>query len=109
MRHSAARVIAAIASIEVPQGTWNNLLPFLQETCASSNAAHREVGSYILYTVLESIVEGFQDYLPHLFQLFSSLLNDPESTEVRITTVKSLGVIAQYIDLDDKALLVRPH
>ncbi|KAF9525156.1 armadillo-type protein [Crepidotus variabilis] len=105
VRHSAARVIAAIASIEVPQGTWNNLLPFLQETCASSNAAHREVGSYILYTVLESIVEGFQDYLPHLFQLFSSLLNDPESTEVRITTVKSLGVIAQYIDLDDKALL----
>ncbi|EAU90542.2 importin beta-4 subunit [Coprinopsis cinerea okayama7 len=103
-RHSAARVIAAIASIEVPAGTWSNLLPLLESACQSSEAGHREVGSFILYTVLENIVEGFQEYLPKLFSLFEALLQDP-SIEVRITIVRALGVIAQYIDNDDKALL----
>ncbi|KAF8202536.1 armadillo-type protein [Pholiota molesta] len=105
VRHSTARVIAAIATIEVPQGTWNQLLPFLQQTSTSPNVAHREVGSFILFTVLESIVEGFQSHMSGLFELFGRLLVDPESIEVRITTVRSLGVIAQFIDSDDKVEL----
>jgi importin-4 len=106
VRHSTARVIAAIAGIEVPVGSWNQLLPFLHQTSTSTEVAHREVGSYILYTVLESIVEGFQQHLQSLFQLFEQLLQDPESIEVRVTTVRSLGVIAQYIDAEEKADIV---
>ncbi|KZT64595.1 ARM repeat-containing protein [Daedalea quercina L-15889] len=102
VRHSTARVIAAIAAIEVPIGQWPFLLPFLQQTCTSAGAAHREVGIYILYTVLENIVEGFDNHMKELFTLFATLLNDPESLEVRITTVRALGVVAQYIDQDDK-------
>ncbi|KAF8159659.1 armadillo-type protein [Crassisporium funariophilum] len=102
VRHSAARVIAAIATIEIPANNWDSLLPFLQQTCTSPQVAHREVGIFILFTVLESIVEGFQTHLPGLFELFRGLLVDPESIEVRITTVRALGVIAQYIDSDDK-------
>lgn len=49
---------------------------------------HREVGSFILFTVLESIVEGFQSHMAGLFDLFGRLLVDPESIEVRITTVR---------------------
>ncbi|KAI0793650.1 ARM repeat-containing protein [Fomes fomentarius] len=103
VRHSTARVIAAVASIEIPVDSWPTLLPFLQQTCTSPQAAHREVGVYILYTVLETIVEGFTSQLQNFFALFEGLLNDPESAEVRITTVRALGVIAQYIDSDDKA------
>lgn len=88
VRHSTARVIAAIASIEIPTGQWQTLLPFLQQTCTSPTAAHREVGIYILYTVLENIVEGFENHMKELFALFAALLNDPESLEVRITTVR---------------------
>jgi hypothetical protein len=88
VRHSAARVIAAIASIEIPLGTWDQLLPFLQQTCTSTQAAHREVGSFIMFTVLENIVEGFQQHMQGLFILFSQMLADPESIEVRITTVR---------------------
>ncbi|KAH9847616.1 ARM repeat-containing protein [Lenzites betulinus] len=102
VRHSTARVIAAIAYIEMPVGTWPQLLPYLEQTCISPQAAHRDVGIYILYTVLENIVDGFESHLQSLFKLFAGLLNDPESTEVRITTVKALGVVAQYIDSDDK-------
>jgi hypothetical protein len=88
VRHSTARVIAAIAAIEIPVGGWVQLLPFLHETATSSQAAHREVGVYILYTVLETIVEGFQEHLQTFFKLFEGLLQDRESAEVRVTTVR---------------------
>jgi importin-4 len=88
VRHSISRVIAVIAFIEVPQNTWPALLPFLQQSCTSQQVVHREVGSYILFTVLESIVTGFQEHLSGLFDLFRGLLVDPESSEVRITTVR---------------------
>lgn len=69
-------------------------------------------------------MEGFQEHLQSFFKLFEQLLNDPESVEVRVTTVRcvyvqtrvivipnsvvfrALGVIAQYIDADDKADIV---
>jgi hypothetical protein len=88
VRHSAARVIAAIAGIEMPVNGWPQLLPFLLETATSSQAVHRDVGIYILYTVLETIVEGFQEHLQSLFKLFENLLCDPESAEVRVTTAR---------------------
>lgn len=107
VRHSTARVIAAIAGIEVPLNQWEELLPFLEQTCRSPTVAHREVGVYILYTVLENIVDGFESQIQNLFKLFEVLLADPESAEVRITAVRALGVIAQYIDQTDKAEIVR--
>ncbi|OBZ65245.1 putative importin subunit beta-4 [Grifola frondosa] len=103
VRHATARVIASIASLEIPLSQWPQLLPFLQQTCHSPQAVHREVGVYILYTILENIVEGFESHLQEFFKLFEGLLADPESADVRITTVRALGVIAQYIDADDKA------
>ncbi|KAL4066077.1 ARM repeat-containing protein [Scleroderma citrinum] len=103
VRHAAARVVAAIASIEIQQGTWPQLLPLLNQACTSPQSGQREVGVYILFTVLETIVEGFQEQLQSFLTLFSQLITDPESIEVRVTTVRSLGVIAQYIDSDDKA------
>ncbi|TFK40003.1 ARM repeat-containing protein [Crucibulum laeve] len=105
VRHSSARVIAAIASIEIPAGTWAALLPFLHQTCTSPQVIHREVGVYILFTVLENIVEGFQEHTQTFYTLFEQLLADPESIEVRITTVRALGVLAQYIDSDNKVEL----
>jgi importin-4 len=88
VRHSTARVIAAIAGIEMPVNRWPQLLPFLLETSTSSQVTHREVGIYILYTVLETIVEGFQEHLQSFFKLFETLLRDRESAEVRVTTVR---------------------
>ncbi|KAH7885809.1 ARM repeat-containing protein [Phlebopus sp. FC_14] len=103
VRHSAARVVASIASIEIEQGTWPQLLSWLHQACTSTDVTQREVGVYILYTVLESVIAGFQDSNQNFFKLFGALIVDPESMEVRVTTVRALGVIAQYLDTDDKA------
>ncbi|KAF8636402.1 hypothetical protein AX17_003584 [Amanita inopinata Kibby_2008] len=102
VRHAAARVIAAIASNEFSHSTWPQLLPYLVQTCTSNQVKHREVGIYIVFTVLEAIAEGFEDHLQDFFKIFGALLTDPESLEVRITTVRATGVLAQYIDIEDK-------
>ncbi|KAF8631861.1 hypothetical protein AX15_002131 [Amanita polypyramis BW_CC] len=102
VRHSAARVIASIASNEFVHGTWPQLLPSLIAMCSSNDVKHREVAVYIIYTVLEAIVETFEGDLTDFFRVFGLLLVDPASLEVRITTVKALGVLAQYIDIEDK-------
>jgi importin-4 len=87
-RVAIARAVAAIAGVEMEAGTWPQLLPAMIQTCVSSNVQQRETGIYIIYAVLEAVVEGFQSLYNDLFQLFERLLQDPESVEVRITTVK---------------------
>jgi len=88
VRHSTARVIAAIASHEIPLQQWPELLPFLHSEMTSSVAARREIGIFILYTVLEEVMDTLESHITEFFQLFDRLLKDPESMEVRITTCK---------------------
>ncbi|KAH7099343.1 ARM repeat-containing protein [Auriculariales sp. MPI-PUGE-AT-0066] len=104
VRNSIARVISAIANIELPLNTWLELLRFLDESCNSATAAHREVGIFVLHAVLESIV-GQSQYAAQIssfMELFARLLLDPESLDVRVTTIRSLGVVADYIGERDK-------
>lgn len=103
VRHAEARVISAIAAIEIPLNQWNDLLPFVSQCCLSQQVQQRELGIFILFTVLETIVDGFSEHTKELFNLFQQLLQDPVSAEVRVTTVRALGVLAQYIDADEKA------
>lgn len=48
----------------------------------------RDVGIFMLFTVMENAADGWQKHINDYFQLFGQLLNDPESLEVRITTVR---------------------
>ena len=97
VRHSAARVIASIASIELKEGTWPQLLSWLNEACTSPQVAQREVGVYILFTVLETVLEGFQDSTQNFFKLFQVLIGDSESMEVRVTTVR-YALLSEIVD-----------
>ena len=65
-----AHVIAAIASIEIPLRQWNELLPLINRCCTSQQVYERELGAFVLFTILESIVEGFSQYMNELFGLF---------------------------------------
>lgn len=88
MRNSTARVIAAIASHEIPLQQWPELLPFLHSAMTSPDPLQREIGIFILYTILEEVMDTLESHITQFFQLFAQLLNDPESLEVRITTCK---------------------
>ena len=104
VRHALARAVSAIADIEltVQPVQWPTLLPGLYEAARSPTASHRETAVYVLFSLLDTVAESFENNLKTLFQLFSTTLVDPESNEVRITTVRGLAKVAEYISTDDK-------
>ena len=101
VRHSAARVISAIAKIDIEDGEWIDLPGLMQHAAVSSNVQQREVSTYILFTILESMGDGFMHRFQELFTLFSKTIKDPESSEVRINTMLALGKMAMFIDVDN--------
>lgn len=103
VRNAIARVLSEIARKELPAGTWPQLLPFLFQASESPNAAHRQTAIYVFFTVLETFVEGgasLETYLPQILSVFSKSLQDPESLDVRVTTVRALGKVAENLEAD---------
>lgn len=101
VRHSAARVISAIAKIDLDDGEWADLPSFLLQAATSRVAGQREVGVYILFTLLEVIGDGFIEKLNDLFALFSKTIRDPESAQVRVNTMLALSKIGMIMDPDE--------
>ncbi|CAD6897445.1 unnamed protein product [Tilletia controversa] len=102
LRNGIAQVVSGIARIELPLNSWPELLPFLFSAAESPDAAHRQSAIFVFYTVLETFVEdepsGLAQYLPQIMATFSKALQDWESLEVRITTVRGLGKVAESVD-----------
>jgi hypothetical protein len=105
-RHSAARVIAAIASQDFEDGQWADLPGYLHQAATSQDARHREVGTYIIWTTLESTGDAFPGKSTDLYKLFSTTVQDPESVDVRINTLLGLSRLAMLLEPeeDPKAL-----
>jgi importin-4 len=101
VRHSIARVVSAIAKIDLEDGEWADLPGLLAKASTSPEVRHREVGVYILFTLLEAAGDGFADKLPNLFALFSKTIQDPESEDVRINTMMALSRVAMLIEPDE--------
>ncbi|KAF8471306.1 putative importin beta-4 subunit [Kalaharituber pfeilii] len=99
-RHSSARVISAIAKIDLPNREWANLPQILHQAATSNKASDREVGVYILYTLLETLEEAVSDRSQDFFALFSQTINDPESMQIRLNTLLALGKMAEYLVSD---------
>ncbi|KAH6865522.1 hypothetical protein J4E91_004849 [Alternaria rosae] len=100
-RHSAARVISAIASQDFEDGEWADLPGYLQQAATSNEARHREVGTYIIFTTLESAGDSFPGKQADLYKLFSSTIQDPQSVEVRINTMLGLSRLAMLLEPDE--------
>jgi len=105
-RHSAARVIAAIASQDFEDGQWADLPGFLHQAATSQDARHREVGTYIIWTTLESTGDAFPGKSSDLYKLFRTTIQDSGSAEVRINTLLGLSRLAMLLEPeeDPKAL-----
>ncbi|TKA52554.1 hypothetical protein B0A49_12958, partial [Cryomyces minteri] len=101
VRHSSARVITAIAKIDLEDGEWADLPGYLQQAATSPTVRHREVGVYIIYTLLETMSDMFSDNLSAMFTLFGKTIQDPESVEVRINTMLALSELAMVVDTDE--------
>jgi importin-4 len=101
VRHSQSRLISAIAKIDLDDGEWPELPGLLQQAATSSSAAERAVGVYVLYSILETMGDGFSSKFKELFALFSNTIKDPESLEVRVNTMLAISKMALVIDADE--------
>ncbi|RSH86663.1 uncharacterized protein EHS24_004934 [Apiotrichum porosum] len=104
VRHALARAVSAIADLELtvnpPQ--WPDLMPGLYQAAQSTEVIHRETAIYVLFSLLDTVVDTFEEHLKTLFELFSKSLVDPQSGEVRMTTLRALAKVAEYITTEDK-------
>ena len=100
-RHSKARVIAAVAKVDLEDGQWTELPGILQQAAMSQNARHREVGIYIIYTLLEAMPDMLQENMGQMLTLFNRTIQDPESVEVRVNTMLALSELAMVLDTEE--------
>jgi importin-4 len=100
-RHSAARLISAIAKVDLKDEDWQELPGALHQAATSSKASDRAVGVYVLYSILDTMGDGFADKFKDLFKLFSQTIKDPESLEVRVNTVLAVSKMAIVLDAED--------
>ncbi|KAI4129907.1 MAG: hypothetical protein LQ338_001992 [Usnochroma carphineum] len=103
VRHGAARVITAIAKIDLETGQWPDLFDTLVQAAGSKTPRHREVGTYILFTTIEDIGEEMTAKIPQLIELFANTINDPQSAEVKVNSMLALSRIAIILDSEDDA------
>lgn len=107
VRHATARVISAIAKIDLEDGEWADLPNFLLQAAQSGNKEERAIGIYILFTILETLGDGFEQRFQDLFSLFNKTIRDPESAEVRINTLLALSKIAVNLDSEENMAPVK--
>lgn len=107
VRHASARLISAIAKVDLNDGEWTDLPSFLHKAATSSKKEERVVGTYLLFSILETMGDGFSERFRDLFALFGNTIRDPESTEVRINTMLALSKMAMVIDEEDDQASVK--
>ncbi|KAJ6177686.1 hypothetical protein N7519_008147 [Penicillium mononematosum] len=101
VQHSIAQIISAIAKIDLNDGEWADLPNLLLQAGNNGNAAERAVAIYILFTILDTLGEGFEEKFQDLFNLFNKTIRDPESAEVRINTLMSLSKLGMHLDSEE--------
>lgn len=100
-RHGESRVIAAIATLDFENNEWADLTANVTQLATSDNVVHREVGSYIIFSLLEANPTYFESHLVKLFELFAKTIRDPQSRDVRINTMLSISATLMLIDADE--------
>lgn len=105
-RHASARLISAIGKVDMEGAKWPELAFFCQQASTSQRASDREVGLFVIFSLFETEPEFFEDKFEDLLQLFQHTIMDPESREVRQTTLRCLGELSARIYDKDKTLYV---
>lgn len=102
IRHSTARVVAAIGEYDLQDNTWPELLPTLINGVQSNDAQAKEMAVYTLFILLETQIPALVPHLDDFVTLFAGLLQDQTSQDIRVNAVLSLDVLSQFIEEDDE-------
>lgn len=74
VRHASSRVITAIAKIDLENGEWLDVFDILLQAASNPNPRQREVGTYLLFTSLESIGEAMMHRFHEMLEIFNKTI-----------------------------------
>ena len=103
VRHGVSRVIAVIAKIDLADGEWQDIFDTMLQACNDSNPRSREVGTFIIFSTVESAGESTSHKFSDLMKTFNKTIQDPQSAETRVNTMLALSRIAIILDSDEDA------
>lgn len=98
IRHSSARLVAAIGEYDLDKDAWPELLPTLIAAVQGSDIPAKECAAFTLQTLLETQVDALVPLLDDFLTLFGALLQDPSSLEVRVNAVLSLETVSHFME-----------
>ena len=98
LRNAAARVISVIAKLDIAKNEWPDLLERVIIITKSGSSQQREVATFILHAILDSIGSELKSRFGELLQVFNKTIHDSESFDVRINTTRALCSLAQAFD-----------
>lgn len=75
VRHASSRVITAIAKIDLQNGEWLDVVDVLMRAASSPDRRQREVGTYLLFTSLESLGETMIHRFHEMLQIFAKTIS----------------------------------
>lgn len=97
-RRSLARLIAIVATIDFADDENQDLVKEIIALNTKEDVVSREVGSYMVFALLDNDPTRFMDHISQLFQLFGQTINDPQSKDVCVHTIKSIGSLLIVVD-----------
>jgi hypothetical protein len=98
---SIANLVSVIAGHEFTHGQWPALSQFILSNCQSANTIQKEVGMMTLSCVMESASFQLHSQYSHLFNLFSSALENTDSKMIPYYALKSLTYMVEYLNEQD--------
>lgn len=101
VRHSSARVVAAIGALDLENNDWPELLPSLVAAARESNPQSKEMGVYCLSSLLETDSTVLIPHQKDFVTLFAGLLVENSSLEVRMNAVQSMDLLTHFIEEND--------
>ena len=94
-------MVAGVAKLDSVDGQWADLPNYMIGASSSSNVKEREVGTYVIFTIMDAMADESSEIFPALFDVFSKTIRDPQSGEVRINTMLALSKMALVLDTEN--------
>ncbi|EDO19571.1 hypothetical protein Kpol_1018p104 [Vanderwaltozyma polyspora DSM 70294] len=98
IRHSNARVIAAIGTEELEANQWPDLVPNLIQAASGDDSQTRQTSIFILLSLLEAYTPSLTAFIDDFLTLFGQTINDTTSLETRSLSAQALNHVSGLIE-----------
>ncbi|KAK3601657.1 hypothetical protein CHS0354_038220 [Potamilus streckersoni] len=96
-QNAIVQLVATVAKHDLPNNHWPQLFQFIQMHAGSENAAHKEVGMFVLYSVSSAAAEQLKPHLHAIIQLCIQILPDQQTSLAPYYAIKTLTEMIFFV------------